>query len=725
MKLEIIETRFRNFFCYGNKEITFKINSGINLVTGWNKDTESANGSGKTSLLDSVVFGLFGKTAKDVNLPQILSWKNKKDCECSITFKKDNDVYRIERGLKPNFLRLFLNNEEISQPSTKISFQEDIEKNILGFEFENFKSLIHCNPNNSISIFSTSKGQKRKFLEQLFGLETFSQLGEACKEKIALINIEIDDTKYKIRENLMRIGDSETFIINLESLLVKDITLQKELNILKEEYNLYNIKELNSLRLDINVGLSKVVLQEAVIFERTKKIETFITRKKSEYDLLKGMTTDVDFDEDKYNEYKDYLDKCNLSLKQKELSQLIELRDGYMNSIKVIDWEMKELEKTGSVYDTNKKHIEEKIALLSDEKCPTCQQKISKKVLNTEKDSLIEINKLIETNKNDLFEFATNKEGYSKSLDEVKTRIVDLRIDLDSIADIEKSFNKFQRLKEDKEYADLNKNKISKLLKQLEILNEKHSIFVFKKSKTSKLLDTSTKEQKAIVEKISQVNALFEKIKFYEGEIEKNKLAKTEADEQIFNMKNSIEEMKYNMKTYETKLESHVKLKEYLEFVRNLCRDEHIKQFAISNFIPHLNKRVNHYLSESGQNFYLKLNSLMEFDLKGPGIGENSSYGSLSGGESKIVDLAMQLSFLDIAKMQAQTFPNILILDEILDSSVDGNNISKLFALIELKQREDNSAVYIISHRPEIDTLNVNSTIKVVKENGFSNLNIL
>ena len=72
--------------------------------------------------------------------------------------------------------------------------------------------------------------------------------------------------------------------------------------------------------------------------------------------------------------------------------------------------------------------------------------------------------------------------------------------------------------------------------------------------------------------------------------------------------------------------------------------------------------------------------------------------------------------------MMATASTNILILDEILDSSIDSYGIQQLVDIVYYKQKEDDLAVYVISHREEISELGFDSTIKVIKEDGYSRI---
>jgi DNA repair exonuclease SbcCD ATPase subunit len=135
--------------------------------------------------------------------------------------------------------------------------------------------------------------------------------------------------------------------------------------------------------------------------------------------------------------------------------------------------------------------------------------------------------------------------------------------------------------------------------------------------------------------------------------------------------------------------------------------------------MPFLNKQTNYYLSEVNYGFYVSIDKWLDVEVKGPGI-RNASYDSLSGGERRGIDIALQLSLLDIAQVQSGIFPDILVFDELLDSSIDGIGMDRLLKIIRTKQKESNNKIFIISHRQEIDAELIDHEYKVIKENGYS-----
>jgi len=196
---------------------------------------------------------------------------------------------------------------------------------------------------------------------------------------------------------------------------------------------------------------------------------------------------------------------------------------------------------------------------------------------------------------------------------------------------------------------------------------------------------------------------------------------KKNQDEQIESKKKDIDKHSKSVVVYESDIIKFNKMLDHLNYMRVSLKDENVKQFAISALLPYLNHRANHYLSESGFPYMVYIDGWLDVVIKGMGI-EDVGYGSLSGGESKAMDMAVQLACNDIAELQAKTSLSIAIYDEILDTSLDADGVQKLMDIVRVKQKETDSCVLCITHRDEIKELEFDNNIMTHKQNGFSTI---
>ncbi len=186
MNLQIESVLFRNFLSFGSRTQEVEFLRGLNLVTGLDLDKGKSNGAGKSSFLETVPFAMFGRVHRNIKKDQIVNWKNRKNCEVILNFRKGESLYSILRAIKPNKLEIYRDGNMIDRPAHVKDYQKILE-DILCINYQTFMSVIHSNINSSAKILSMSKPDKRKFMETMFGLEIYTRLNEKCNSKLKTI----------------------------------------------------------------------------------------------------------------------------------------------------------------------------------------------------------------------------------------------------------------------------------------------------------------------------------------------------------------------------------------------------------------------------------------------------------------------------------------------------------------------------------------------------------
>ena len=103
--------KFKNFLSTGNAWTDIKLDkSKSTLIVG-------QNGAGKSTMLDAIAFGLFGKPHRNINKPQLINTINNKNCIVEVTFVIGKAKYKIIRGIKPNVFEIWKNGDMINQSS--------------------------------------------------------------------------------------------------------------------------------------------------------------------------------------------------------------------------------------------------------------------------------------------------------------------------------------------------------------------------------------------------------------------------------------------------------------------------------------------------------------------------------------------------------------------------------------------------------------------------------
>lgn len=155
---------------------------------------------------------------------------------------------------------------------------------------------------------------------------------------------------------------------------------------------------------------------------------------------------------------------------------------------------------------------------------------------------------------------------------------------------------------------------------------------------------------------------------------------------------------------------------EYYNLIGLILQDKGIKSMLIKKFIPIINHQVNAHLAHLGLFVNFNLDENFDETIKARGF-DKLGYNSFSEGEKLRMDMALLLAWREIAKMQGNVSTNLLVFDEIFDSSLDAGGAESLADL--LTYMEDLN-VFIITHTPEKIADKVRSIMKVEKEDGFS-----
>ena len=187
-----------------------------------------------------------------------------------------------------------------------------------------------------------------------------------------------------------------------------------------------------------------------------------------------------------------------------------------------------------------------------------------------------------------------------------------------------------------------------------------------------------------------------------------------------------IDTEKNKLKTYAKEVlaqnEEKAKLNEekhYMDAVSTLLKDTGIKTKIIRQYLPVINKLVNKYLQS--MDFFVQFNLDEKFDetIKSRHR-DDFSYASFSEGEKQRIDLALLFTWRTIAKMKNSVATNLLILDEVFDSSLDNNGTDYVMSLLDTLGEDTN--VFVISHKGDQLFDKFRSLIKFEKKNNYSEM---
>jgi DNA repair exonuclease SbcCD ATPase subunit len=398
-KIDFKKIKAQNFLCFGENgiEIDFKNYDSVVLIKGKNLDVNdnnlnSSNGSGKSSILDALLYGLFGKTVKNpkkIGVKDVINNKTNKKMVIEIYF----DDIKIQRTRKPDGLKLWQSKDGNFEESTELTRGEikqtqELIESILGFNCETFKSTCIFTDSNTDSYLESNASDRRIIIENLLGLEKYRTYNEIVKENIkqtkssiAIAEIEshnADNSLNDIKKQLEQLNDKEKTwkktindeieIIKNEIILlekqVKDLAefdpqvekynnAQKEIELKREEQNLLEEKILKSEstkdQIDLKMEEGKSILLEnnsefLKIKNQIDLISNEITQNQNTIEKTKnikeGIVCKHCFSITQKENYEVVRDDC-----KSQIEELQKLKDIESNKITVINDKINEIKK--------------------------------------------------------------------------------------------------------------------------------------------------------------------------------------------------------------------------------------------------------------------------------------------------------------------------------------------------------------------------------------------
>jgi DNA repair exonuclease SbcCD ATPase subunit len=156
----------------------------------------------------------------------------------------------------------------------------------------------------------------------------------------------------------------------------------------------------------------------------------------------------------------------------------------------------------------------------------------------------------------------------------------------------------------------------------------------------------------------------------------------------------------------------------YYDFAYSLLKDDGVKTKIIKKYLPFINQQVNRYLQM--MDFYINFQLDEEFNesIKSP-IHENFSYASFSEGEKMRVDLSLLFTWREVAKVKNSVNTNLLIMDEVFDSSLDGFGTDEFLKIIKYVIKDAN--IFVISHKTGLED-KFETVLRFEKVKGFSRM---
>ena len=272
--------RWKNFLSTGASftEIDFQ-RSPNTLIIG-------NNGAGKSTILDALCFGLFGKPFRKINKPQLLNSINNQAAVVEIEFSIGKKKYKVIRGIKPNTFEIYQNDILLNQDAASKDYQEYLEKFILKLNYKSFTQVVILGSASFVPFMQLSPADRRAIIEDLLDIGIFSSMNIVAKEKMSEIKESTTKTKYEMELTSEKIKFQKQNIEEhknrteeevkkkqeeVKQSIDQNFTLQRDIDLIQKHINVLQSKIQDKLA--VEKKNNKLLQLESKLESRLKKLD--------------------------------------------------------------------------------------------------------------------------------------------------------------------------------------------------------------------------------------------------------------------------------------------------------------------------------------------------------------------------------------------------------------------------------------------------------------------
>ena len=220
--------RWKNFLSTGNQFIEIQLDkSPTTLIVG-------ENGAGKSTILDVLCFGLFGKPFRGINKAQLVNSINNSSTIIEIEFTIGTRNYKVVRGIKPNKFEIYQNDKMMNLEANVRDYQKILEQQILKLNYRSFTQVVILGSSTFVPFMQLKARHRREVVEEILDIQIFSIMNLLARQKTKELTEEIREVDYNY--------DITTEKIELQENYIEDIKKNKD-DIIVEKTNLLTSNE--------------------------------------------------------------------------------------------------------------------------------------------------------------------------------------------------------------------------------------------------------------------------------------------------------------------------------------------------------------------------------------------------------------------------------------------------------------------------------------------------
>lgn len=675
--MKLISLELKYFRQHHNSRFDF-----VNGLTG----IIGLNGAGKSTILESIGFALFGSKAIRGKMEDLPSRNLEKPAQLNVTlsFQSDNGIFRVERGLTE--ASLFIAGQE----NPLVIGQREVSARITSLLSMNYEEFIstYFTEQKGLEFLSGKKGatERERFVLKMIGLDRLEQMQE-------LLRTDRRDLKNQVQAFESSLGDRSTHEKRLEIEQLEFKQVENELASFSQSFQLAQ-KEFERAK----DGFDQLEKLQVEFQKINQQIEHNQIRKQERLQRQQNLANQL-------SKYRN-LDQFNLN---QELKNLIEKKSiaevlqtekekfsSLENNLNIANSQLQLLEREVATeaqeQEFELKNIEQKISEINQKKlklskldrnaqCPTCNQELGSsfdhvqqhfgqelELLNAKKFAVTKLLNQIRAN-------SSNTLALKQNIEQTKIELSQLRSKLNILNEIDRSLA--SQPKTLTEYQALSQ--------ELEALNQK--------------LDQLQEQKNALEFDPTNYSQIKTKLEASRSLVEIGRSQKIKAEGKLSTKTELIARTKLELERYDIKLESLRKLKNDLLILEDSDKIlTGFRKHLNSSIRPRLAQIASEYLSELTDGRYTSIE--LSSDFSATVLEDGEAKAVISGGEEDILNLCMRLALSQILAERAGQSFSLLVLDEVFAALDHHRRTNVLYLLDKLKANFEQ--IIIITHLDDI-----------------------
>lgn len=415
----------KNFLSIGEEPVTVDFKKGLHIITGENKDKpDRRNAIGKSTIADAIYFSVFGETQREIKKELITNnltnGKTHVELDFEIITPSKKNQYKIIRTLTPT--KVFVYEDGVDKTRDSISNTTKFILDLLSASPAIFKNCVIMTINNTIPFMAKTKAEKRKFIEDIFGMEVFSEMTSQLRTEYNTVKRELDissSTMEEIKRSLDNLITQRKTILEKKN-EKKQTLLTRKQSLISEQQSIISAIE---------------TLNKQLIAPQVENIESYEKAITLCDDKITSLTTEIATEKQRVINLKETFNKigtteetcpiCLREMKDHDFEYINNEKNNIKNQIEKIASNIKNVATLLQTTTEKKNKIKEKISELLQQQQ---QFSLQQQEIKGKQEKLKSINNRIQELEEDVSAVEENNTDFDKVIADAELRLADSKV---------------------------------------------------------------------------------------------------------------------------------------------------------------------------------------------------------------------------------------------------------------------------------------------------------